>query len=99
MSAMAKMFADLILKEIPPEIREAITPENLTRIQENVQNTLAFYKGALEHIIKEQQEQREILERIALNVGNSNSGKPARGAGKLLGNGGGTRPENGDGGD
>lgn len=77
---MAKMFADIILKEIPPEIRDAITPENLARIQENVQNTLAFYRGALEHVIREQQEQREILERIETNVGNSNSGKPPRGA-------------------
>lgn len=81
MSAMAKMFADIILKEIPPEIREAITPENLARIQENVQNTLAFYRGALEHVIREQQEQREILERIEANASNSNSGKPPRGAG------------------
>ena len=84
MSAMAKMFADLILKEIPPEIREAITPENLTRIQENVQNTLAFYKGALEHIIKEQQEQREILEEMAAYGRDRNSRNAARGSAKRI---------------
>lgn len=81
MSAMAKMFADIILKEIPPEIREAITPENIAKMQENVTNLLAFFKSGIEHIAKEQLEQRELLERILENVSNSNSGKPGRVAG------------------
>lgn len=81
MSAMAKMFADIILKEIPLEIREAITPENIAKMQENVTNLLTFFREGVNTLVKEQREQREILERIETNVGNSNSGKPGRVAG------------------
>lgn len=81
MSAMAKMFADIILKEIPSEIREAITTENITRIQQNISNLLTFYKDSFEGIKAEQQEQRLMLERIIENVGNGNSRNPGRVAG------------------
>lgn len=84
MSAMAKMFADMILKEIPPEIREAITAENIARVQQNISNLLTFYKESLEGIKAEQLEQKLMLEKVLENVGNGNSGKPARAALKRI---------------
>ena len=81
MSAMDKMFADMILKIIPPEILAMVTPENLNRIQAQVIETLEYYQHGLAQIAGEQLEQRQILERIEANVCNGNSGKPGRVAG------------------
>ncbi len=78
MSAMEKVIADVALKAIPSEIREMITQENITRVQQNISNLLTFYKESLEEIKTEQEEQRKLLEKVLENASNGNSGKPGR---------------------
>ena len=96
MSAMAKMFADMIMKELPEEIREALTPENLQKVTERVTQFLGFTRGALEHIVTEQQEQRVMLETIMEKLNNDNGSGGGRRAKRIAPvNGTGSEPDAG----
>lgn len=78
MSAMMKMLADMLLKEIPPEVREQITAENFQKVYAK----LGEFVESIPAIAREQEAQREmletILERLPDNDGKRNSRrKPA----------------------
>jgi hypothetical protein len=58
MSALAKMMTDMLLKELSPEIREQLTPENISRLGASVG---AFFR--------EQKTQGELMRKIADKLG------------------------------
>lgn len=58
MSALAKMMADMLLKELSPEIREQLSPDNISRLGASVG---AFFR--------EQKAQGELIRKIANHLG------------------------------
>jgi hypothetical protein len=76
MSALAKMMADMLLKELPDEVRNALTPENINRLGESVILTYKKWNETLNSIVETQAKQQimleEILEKVSNNDGSSN---------------------------
>ena len=79
MSAMERMFSDMLMKAIPDEVRGLLTQENLEKLQNNIKATHNHIIGSLNHLVQKQAEQDAKLEEILEHVRNSNN----RGAKRL----------------
>jgi CO dehydrogenase/acetyl-CoA synthase beta subunit len=74
MSALAKMVADMVLKELPQEVRDAMTPENF----QIVFNKLSIFVESIPVIATEQVEQRKMIEEILERLPNDSGSKRGR---------------------
>lgn len=63
--AIAQMFLDMMLKELPPEAREFLAPDNLQRVAVGIQNTIEKAKADFQAFQTEQAVQRDQLNTMA----------------------------------
>ena len=76
MSALAKMLSDMLLKELPDEVRDALTPENFAKVQGVITGFIQQQNqihNMLAHLVEAQEMQRLTLESF-LDDNRSNSG-------------------------
>lgn len=83
MSAMEKMIADMVMKAIPAEVREKLTPENLNAIGARLKDLMDTMQTGMAFLVETQAEQMTILRKLA-NDDSNNTGQPAA----LIGSGG-----------
>ncbi len=72
MSAMLKMLADMVLKDLDPKIKELLTPDNIQSVVSSVSETLQGYQKRVENMEEAQGQILNALEQ--LNKGSTNDG-------------------------
>jgi len=81
MSAMEDMFANMLMKALPDNVREVLTAENLEKVKGHVIGFYNFLGININALVEEQKEQRAILDKILERLETNDDGgnqRPAR---------------------